>query len=183
MTPTPRKPTEEYAFLTIRVESHDVNLTAGINSHLFGVTAHYINRDAAVFESTTRLDIHGVCTDPTERAGQQCHITLYEESPSTSALRVKDIHAKDKHDAPKYRTNRGKHTPMYDIPDGLAVIERRRSDGAWTAQVPVAPKLVTHMLILLGHTRQTYLFIHERRLGRRRWIRSISLQTTDPATE
>jgi hypothetical protein len=72
---------------------------------------------------------------------------------------------------------------VYDIPHGLAVIERRRSDGAWTASVPVEPKLVTHMLILLGHGSQTYLSIHERRLERRRWIRSISLQTTDPAKE
>src|SRR6266568_1316881 len=108
MSPTPRKPIEEYTFIAIRVESHDVTLTAGINSHLFGVTAHYIDRDAAVFESATRLDIHGVCTDPTDRAAQRCHITLYEESTSTPALRVKDLHAKNKQGAPRYRINRGK---------------------------------------------------------------------------
>jgi hypothetical protein len=44
-------------------------------------------------------------------------------------------------------------------------------------------QLTTGMLILLGHDRQLYLHVHEMKAERQRWIRSIALQTTDPATE
>jgi hypothetical protein len=39
------------------------------------------------------------------------------------------------------------------------------------------------MLTLLGTGRQLYISLQERKQGRDRWVRSLSLQTTDPAEE
>jgi hypothetical protein len=183
VSPTPRKPAEEHTFIAVRVESYDVSAGAGINPNPLGISAKNIRREDSVFQSTAQLEMRGVCTDPKERTGHRFQITVHEETPSKTALRVKDTHARDKNNELQYQTRQGAHYPVYNLPQGLAVLELRRGDDVWTAKVPVEPKLVTQMLILLGQGRPTYLSIHEKKVGRYRWIRHISLQTTDPAKE
>jgi hypothetical protein len=183
VSPTPRKPAEEHTFIAVRVESYHVSASAGINPNLLGIYAKNIRPEDSVFQSTTQLEMLGVCTDPKERTGHQFQITVYEGTPSRTGLRVKDTHARDKNNELQYQTRQGTHYLVCNLPQGLAVLERRRGDDVWTARVPVEPKLVTQMLILLGQGRPTYLSIHEKKVGRYRWIRNISLQTTDPATE
>jgi hypothetical protein len=182
MAPNADKSGNVHTFIAIRVDSYDVISGTGINSSVLGRLLN-LNRDDPMFESATRLEIRGAGTYPEERLDHKFDITICEEQPSRSSSRVKDFHVLDKHKVPRYRKNRGKHVPIYDFPLGLAVIERRRSDAAWSAWVAVEPKIVTNMLVMLGHALPRYLSIHEMKVERRRWIRSISLQTTDPATE
>jgi hypothetical protein len=55
--------------------------------------------------------------------------------------------------------------------------------GIWTAWINVLPRLVSDMLAILNTSRPTWISLHETKYGRVRWIRDISIQTTDPAEE
>ena len=171
-----------HTFIGIRVDSYDVRSGAGINPSVLGRLVD-LNRDDSFFESATRLEIRGAGTYPEDRLGHKFDLTIYEEQPARFNTRVKDFHILDGHKVPKYRKNRGKPVPIYSFPLGMAVIERRRNDATWTAWVAVEPKIVSNMLVMLGQARPNYLSVHEMKVERRRWIRSIYLQTTDPATE
>jgi hypothetical protein len=139
--------------------------------------------DDFVFECSTELVIRGVACYPAERADERYEITLRAKDPRGLRLRLKDIQARDEHHVPVYRQYRGNHFPVYEPPPGLSTIERRRADGTWQAFLFVEPTLATDMLILLGQNRQLYLSIHELKADRRRWLRSISLQSSNPADE
>jgi len=77
----------------------------------------------------------------------------------------------------------GGQFPVYHPPAGLATIERRHNDRVWQGCLFVDARFTTDMLILLGQTKQVYLSVHELKAERRRWIRSISLESTNPAEE
>jgi hypothetical protein len=172
----------EHTFIAVRVTSYDVDLSAGINPSVLG-KMNDLGYEDHVFESGTRLEVRGVCTYPESWVGRESRISMYDDKPMNAGLRVKDFQVRDEHNIPKYRRNRGIQIPVYNFPQGLAVIERRRSDGIWAAWVPVDARTLANMLTLLGQNPPKYLSIHEMRVERRRWIRSIALQTTDPAAE
>jgi hypothetical protein len=44
-------------------------------------------------------------------------------------------------------------------------------------------RLVTDALVLLAKPETLFVALHEHKIDRARWIRRISLQTTDPAEE
>lgn len=96
--------------------------------------------------------------------------------------KLKDVQALDKDHHPKYKqTKSGGSLPIYAPPKGLAVIEGVHS--AWHAAIWVQPRFVSDWLVMLGQEEQLYLYIHEHKVERQRWIRSISLQTTDPTQD
>jgi hypothetical protein len=178
-----RKSAETHTFLSIRVDSYDVRSAAGISIFLVGTASDYLSEDEDVFDSQTHLTVRGECIDPKERYGERYEVLVHGERASHPRLKVKDIHATDKDDLRVYRTRYGRNMPVFNVPRGIATLERRRDDRVWSAWVTVEPNLVTDMLIVLSLNRQSYLSIHEKRFERRRWIRDLSLQTTDPSTE
>ena len=183
MTRKQPKSAQEHTHLAIRVESYTASASAGINPALYGDHPKDIVGDDLTLESSMRLKVRGVCTYPPPRADQKFEITIHTENASKTGLRVKDLHKMDANNAPLYRKNRGGLYPVYDLPAGLGMIERRRSDDVWGGWVFVESKVVTNMLIMLGQNQPSYLSINERKIERHRWIWHISLQTSDPAAE
>jgi hypothetical protein len=177
-----RKPAEIYTFLTILVKSYDVRSEIGINYSLKG-SLDLVSDEAAVFESSSHLTIFGECIAPKERAGDSFEATIYGQRATRRNLKVKDIRKRDVYERPIYKTVRGLSIPVYNVPSGVAVLERRRSDHVWSAWVACEPELVTDMLIVLTTNQRTYLWMHEKRFERRRWLQSVALQTNDPNAE
>ncbi len=180
-----RKPkqVQEHTHLAIRVESYGAIVSAGINPTLYRDNPRETIPEDFVLESSLGLEVRGVCTYPSLRADQKFEITIHTECASKVGQRVKDIHGRDATNVPQYRKLRGSLYPVYDLPAGLGLIERRRIDDVWAGWVFVELKIVTNMLILLGQSQPTYLSINERRIERHRWIWHISAQTSDPAAE
>ena len=89
----------------------------------------------------------------------------------------------DEYRAPRYREYRGKRVPIYAPPKGIATLDKIHGEPRWHSAIFVSPRFITDLLILLGHTRNLFVAIHERKLERQRWIQSVGLQTTDPAEE
>jgi hypothetical protein len=178
-----RNSVKAHAFLTIRVNSFDVRSSAGINIFLKGTYPDFVSEEERVFISTSHLTIRGECTLPRDRVGQKFEVLVYGQNARRSQLKVEDIHNRDDDRVPVYRMIRGKRVPVFDVPRGIATIERRRDDGVWSAWVPVEPHLITDMLVVLGLARKSFLSIHERKFERRRWIQDFALQTNDPSEE
>lgn len=84
------------------------------------------------------------------------------------------MQARDKYNAPQYRTYRGKQVPVYVPPKGMGMIDKVRGELRWTG---------SDLLILLGQGRPLFIGIDERKHERTRWLHSVSLQMTDPAQE
>jgi hypothetical protein len=143
-------PAQKHTHLAIRVETYTASATAGINPALYGNNPKDIVGDEVILESSMGLEVRGVCTYPPTRADQTYEITIHAEKAARAALRVKDIHRRDENNIPQYRKIRGNLYPVYDLPAGLGMIERRRSDGVWGGWAFVEPKILNNMLVLLG---------------------------------
>ena len=183
MTRRRPKQVEEHTNLAINVESYSATVSAGIKPKLYSDNSRDIVPDAFVLESSLGIEVQGVCTYPPPRANKKYEITFHTEDTLKAEHRAKDRHRRDENNAPLYRNKRGEPYPVYDLPFGLGMLEKRRSDDSWAGWVFVQPRIVTNVLILLGQDQPAYLSINERRIGRHRWIWHISVQTSDPAAD
>lgn len=175
-----------YTLISVRVESHDVDVDASINYDVRQPQYAYdLHDDDPLFKYVTRLTIVGTSSYPEGRANERYEVTVYgDDAPSRSVFaKVKDAHARDEYGAPQYRQYRGKRVPVYQPPMGFGLLNKVRGEQTWNAWLNLAPRIVTDMLVLLNLHRQLYLAIQERKVGRTRWVYSISLQTRDPAEE
>jgi hypothetical protein len=177
------KQAQEHTHLAISVESFSASASTGINPKLYDNNSRDIGPDDLVLESSLRLEVQGVCTYPPPRAHKKFEITIHPEDASKAGHRAKDLHRRDANSAPLYRKKRGELYPTYDLPVGLGLIEKRRSDDVWAGWAFVQPTFLTNALILLGQSQPAYLSINERRIERHRWIWHISVQTSDPAAD
>ena len=181
-----KKREEVHTLLGIRVDSYEARLDASVNYNVHAPQyAFRLDDDDPLFPCATHLTIVGTSIYPDERANARYEVTIYDDdAPSRGVYaKLKDAQVRGEYGEMKYREYRGRLIPIYKPPSGLGVLDKVRGEQRWTAWVNLAPRLVSDMLILLGHERQLYLGIHERKAGRSRWIHSLSLQTTDPAEE
>lgn len=180
------KPDEEHTFITIRVEHHDASISAGVNSEVYAPQfASKLDDDDPVFEFTSQVTITGVSTYPPEKAGDTYDLTISGVDATNHQIyaKLKDIHARDERGVPQYRTYRGKESPVYVNPYGLGTLDKVRGEKRWTAWIFVAPRFVNDLLALLTQQPNLFLGLHEFKVERSRWLRSVTIQTTDPAEE
>ncbi len=181
-----KKPGEEHTYIAIRVEHHDASISAGVNSDAYAPQlAWNLDDDAPVFEFTSQVTIMGVSTYPPERAGDTYDLTISSVDTGNHRIyaKLKDIHARDERRLPQYRTHRGRQIPVYVAPYGLGTLDKVRGEKRWTGWIFVAPRFVNDLLVLLTYQPQLFLGLHEFKVERSRWLRSVTLQTTDPAEE
>jgi hypothetical protein len=180
------KSEDEYTHLAIRIERYEAEADASINHDVY-YPQHAFNLDDRdpVFRFITRIVIFGKATYPDERAGDAYELTVYGDDAPSRYLQAKleDIQVRDERRVPQYRTYRGTQVPVYKAPNGLGLLQKERGEARWTAWINVLPRLVSDMLTLLGTDRALYVALQERKQGRDRWVRSLSLQTTDPAEQ
>lgn len=177
------KPVEQYASITAKVARYEVRARAGLNLNLVTHLPLNDDLDQPVFTFSTRLLVRAICTYPEDRAGQIYEFNLSALDGSDAVWKLKHIQTRDKHDLPMYRQYRGRHLPVFKKVHGMALLERQRGTHEFTAWVSLDPRLVSDWLALLNRGGALYLAIDETKVGRNRWLRSLSLQTTDPSEE
>lgn len=177
------KPTDGYAFLGIKVNGYIVRINASINYDVRD--PHHYHDDAMVYEFGSSLEIDGTCTYPEEREDEAYQFTIYGAEPRSGRfdLKLDDCHVRDDNGGRVYRKARGKEIPVYDVPKGIGPLERQRGTQLWTGWCWVTPLVVTDMLALLPNADPLFVGIHELKMGRKRWIVGLTLQTNDPGEE
>ena len=184
--PSRKKPEEEYTDFGIRVERYEAEADASINLDAY-YPQHAINLDDRdpLYRFITRLTITGKGIYPEDRAGDIYELTVYGDDAPSRYLNatLEDAHARDEHGTRQYRTYRGAQVPVYKLPHGLGLLQKERGEARWTAWVNVLPRMVSDMLTLLGSGKTLYIALQERKQDRMRFVRSFSVQTTEPANE
>jgi len=173
----------EYTFLSIRVDSHEVAVGESINLSLRANVPFDCDDEDPVFTPDIRIEIGGMCIYPEGRANAKFEITIYGDRTGRDHPKLKDIRALKQNGIPVYRKYRDRQIPVYERPPGLATVQKRRGENAWSTWFRVAPRVASDLLTVLKESRQLFVSIHERKLDRHRWVQGFSLQTTDPANE
>ncbi|TPK52915.1 MULTISPECIES: hypothetical protein [unclassified Mesorhizobium] len=177
---------EEHTHLAIRLERCDASVEAAINYNVYAPqSAWNSDDDDPLYRFTTRLTIGGISIYPEERAGDTYEVTIYSNNLGSGDIRatLKDVQERDEHGSPKYRQYHGRQIPIYTPPPGMGLIDKIRGEPRWTVWLRVSPRFTTDALALLSDGRSLFLAVRELKKGRRRWVQSVSLQTTDPAEE
>ena len=174
--------THEYALLGIKITNYTAAINAAIN-HEVGDTRECAG-DEKIYSFDSRIEIEGLCTYPEGQEDSTYSITIYGgERPDRSfSLTLKDCHQIDDDYMHVYRKVRGTEVPVYNVPKDIGCIERQRGTKHWRGAVWVPIRTVTDMLTLLPHTQPLYLDIQTLIEKKYHGIRSLSLQTNDPAT-
>ena len=179
-----KKKADEYEFVTINVDSYDVRTEAGTNVDVRVNSPHVISDDTPIYEFYTVIDLYGVITYPESRSNADFKLTIYgSEKRGYPGLTLKDTLQVDSEGMTKMVKKKGAYYPVYNVPPGIATLEKVRGENRWHAWIFAAPDYTRDSLILLSSGKKTYVSIHERKVERRRWIQSLSLQTTDPLEE
>ncbi len=83
---------------------------------------------------------------------------------------------------PKYKKRKGYLLPVYGLPHGIITIDKRRGQDVWDMAL-FAEHSLARDWIALSALRPLYLSVHEIKVPRQRWVRSMALQTTNPMFE
>lgn len=181
-----RKAGPEHTFSSFQVKNFDASARASINHQVANPKYSFepLLPEDLVFSHTTSLTVRGEATYPPERAGVSYELTINGEDGRYKRvnLTLGDIQSQNKHGSPTYRQYRGRTIPVVDPVPGIALLDRNKQ-GTWTAWINVLPRLVSDMLVILNTNRSTWVSLHETKAGRTRWIRDISIQTTNPEGE
>ena len=171
--------------LGILVDDHQAQTQMGINIHLLGTGSYGLDDEAPVHVADSMLSLRGTCIHPEDRAGERFDVTLFASFPRDHewSLRIKDLHASDANGAPRYAKRRGRLEPVRAEPPPVARLRKTRGQSAWEINMRTEPQMITHGLLILATGKPVYLTIDERRVNRQREVRSLGLQTTDPAEE
>jgi hypothetical protein len=181
-----RKLVEEHTHLALRIDKYEARVETSVNYHAHEPQyAWRDTEDEPLYHFLGRLVILGTSTYPEKRAGETYELTIYGDDSPDSRINWKltDVQLVDEHRVPKYREYRGKQLPVYAPPKGIATLDKVHGEPRRHAAIFVSQRFVTDLLILLGHNRQLFMAIHERKIEGQRWIQSVSLQTTDGAEE
>lgn len=178
-------PQPVYTSLAILIDDYQAQTEIGINVHLLGTGSFDIDDEAPIHVTDSRLWLNGTCTHPEERTGERYEVSLIAPTNPDQWMdrRIKNLHTRDANGSPRYAKRRGRLEPIYAEPPPVAWLNKIRGENAWSVYTWVAPQMVTHGLGILASGKSVYLSIYERRISRKREVRSLSIQTTDPAEE
>jgi len=177
------KPASEYTLITAALSDFQATVGASINYEIND--SRLAIEDSPIFQFQSDLELMGTIAYPEERQGAELQIGIYgrELHQGQFSAKLDDYHVRDDHGARKYRKRGDRQIPIYDPPDSIGHIERRRGTQIWAGWVWIAPTTISDMLALLSTGQQLYITIDEIKAGRRRYIRGVTLQSTDPEAE
>jgi len=172
-----------YSLLALRLQQYSAHVDASINSELHMPAFRYEGTKIYSFDS--RLELGATAYWPEDRAGEEFAFTIYGLSPHDERLQqtLRDCQERDEKGGLRFRKVRGELRPVYDAPEGIGILDKVRGTLNWTGAAWVSPSTVSDMLALLPAIDPLYVFLHEVKIGRNRWIKGITLQTSDPAEE
>ena len=180
------KSEETHTHLAVQVERYDMRVQAAVNCDVYAPQyAWELDDDDPLYHFTAQLEIVGTSIYPESRSGDLYEITIYgDDAPSRRLdIKLKDAQERDEYGIARYRSYRGKRIPVFDSPKGMGMLEKVRGESRWKAWLFATPRFVHDALVLLGHEKAVFLAIHECKKERSRWMRGLTLQTTDPSEE
>ena len=180
------KSVEDDTHLALRIEEFDASVFAGINHDALAPEfAWPLDEDDPVYKFTNQLRMSAIVTWPNRRLHERFALTIVGDDRHSMRLsaRLKDIRETDSDGSPRYRSYRGKEIRVLAPPHGLGSIDKVRGERAWRSWLFVAPRFVDQCRALLIGMPDVFLALHEWKSGRSRWVRSLSLHTTDPAED
>lgn len=173
----------EYYINHAELTGYSASIDASINYKVR--ETRYYEDDAKIYDFVSHLELEGLFIDPEERADEELILTVYgsDSGHCDFELKLADCQIRDDNGSLKYRKARDKVVPVYNVPKGLGYIERQRGTRIWTGCVWVKQQSVTDMLTLLPNVRPLFIVIHERHIGRTKWIAGLTLATKNPEDE
>ena len=178
------KPVVREEYLTIKIEDFNIMVETSINSE---ARRRRPESDSVnLFRDGPFIEITGDCTSPADRANERYRIAIFKNANGVIDFdaKIRDVHVIDKDGLPKYRKAGGRLLPVYDIPEGFAVISRKRGPVNWDGGLWMPNETITQLLIVLTRMQHPlYLRIHERKIDRTHWLDGLSLHTSDPTDE
>ena len=161
-----RKQTE-YSFLTSVVTNFDVR---------------ECSPSTKIQEHHTAIDLACNNIDHESPLSDAYSFTIYGDTHPYSKLEstLEDCHEEDEEGFKKYRKQKGKEIPVYDIPKGLAVLNKLRGERHWSTALWLPRDIVTDMLVLLNGSKQVFAFVHLKHVNRDLWVLGFDLQTSNP---
>ncbi|GAA5526180.1 hypothetical protein Maes01_02775 [Microbulbifer aestuariivivens] len=173
----------EYSFICAEVKDYSVRVSGEINYEIHD--RRYAHPECRVFRYETDLDLRGTISYPEDRAGDEINISIWGHNPQDGhfSATLDEFHVRDAAGLPKYRKRGDRSDPVYESPESVGFIERRRGTRIWSGAAYMPPAIVSDILTLLVGDGQAFLMINELKIGRRRAIRSITLQNRHPENE
>lgn len=168
----------------MRLTRYELRVGGGINVTVRDSRLRH--EDTPVYDFSTSIELIALVTSPEDRVGERFALSVCGDTPARWDLSqtLADRHIRDEAGALVYRRRRGESVPVYDIPHGAGYLSKSRGQKRWTGAIWVPAETATAMLALLAPApRRLFISLHELRVARRRWIVSLSLQTTDPDEE
>lgn len=167
---------EEHEHITVEITGYQVAIDAGRNYELANMKL--CDSDTKVFRCDSRVEITGICIYPQDIIGHTHSISIIgtESYDDRYSLTLHDCQAMDGFRR-ICKTVKGKEVPVYELPDGIGYIEKRRGEKSWSGAAWVQPRSVTDMLATLPHIKPLYLEIHRVKKEKSYLIRTISLTT------
>ena len=180
-----KRPEDLHTYLSIVIEKFSVRSEASLNTNLVLDRPIFYDLEDPAHHFTTSLEVCGFCNSPKDREGDQYVFNFRGGDIYAGELdaTLKDFQALDEHGAPVYKKYRRELIPVFTKPRGIATLDKRRGEGIWDAWITVKQSLVHDMLVTLTHIKPVYIAVHEKKEDRRRWVQSISLQSTNPEEE
>ena len=128
MAPRKKTPSVEYELLSIPLSGFGASVDASVNHKARDRRHHY--RDPKIYSFGSSVELEGVCDYPEERSGESYVISVHgwETEEGEFEARLSDQHVMDEDGMRKYRKVRGKEIPMYDVPEGIGLIEKVRGE-------------------------------------------------------
>ena len=180
------KSAEVHTHITVRIESYEASATASINHSAYAPEyAWTLDDNDPVYEFSNQVRLSGTSTYPPERAGDVYELTFYGDDAPSRRLhqKLKDLQVRDEYGSPKYKQYRGRQVPILVPPNGIGIVDKVRGERRWSAWLVVMPRFVGDLLVLLTCRSENFLALHEYKIERSRWIRSVTIQTNDPAQD
>lgn len=184
MSTKKKKSKEEYSMLSFILTGYDFNIMAGVNSQ--ARLPKNISLDEKVYKFTSQLGLEASCIGPEECAGEPYRFNIYGEEDESNRLdtTMKDCHRRDAHGAPVYRKVRGLSIPVFNLPEGVGMIENyRRKSQCRLGWVWVKHWVVSDLLAVMHKFDPLYIMVDQHKVGRERWIVDLSVQTENPLEE
>ena len=175
----------DHCHLCIRLDAYEANVSAQVHYHAY--SPEYAWRDESdelLFRYDNKVVLTGVCIEPNDRTRDTYELKVYGDNSNAHGhdVTLRDIHATEgKYGVHQYRTYRGREVPVYQPPEGLALLSKVRGERLWTAALFAPTRFVAELMALLSHEMQLYVELHECKEGRDRWLRGVSLRTHNPA--
>ena len=181
---TKKKPTDTYETLAAKVTDYKLRIRAGLNSNLKGNPIRQPRPTDPLYTYETWIQIYVECTEPSKRAGETYDIFMVAD-PNADDLKLTldDVQARDRAGNPKTRFYRGAEITVYEPPPGITVVSPGGGKRHHHVYLRVAPSLASNMITALSADAAPFLAIHEHKVGPKRWIDHLSLQSVDPAEE